>query len=394
MSHQFDPQSEEFFFGDPYETYRWLRDEAPLYYNETAKFWAVSRYEDVIRGYVDWASLTSTRGVSIEINPDQITAGSLLVNDPPEHTRLRKLVSRAFTPTAAMSYEPMVRHIIGSVLDRLDGRTGFDAVTEAAGLFPIEIISTLLGIPPEDRRQLKQWVEQRLTIEPGGFGRSPAGLEASAAAFEYFGELVAERRRRPADDMITRLCRVGREKGATDKPLTDDEVVGCVRQLSSGGSETVTKLIANALVLFGRHREQWSKLVADQSLISGALEEVLRYWPPVQYNGRWTLRPVTFEGGTVPANERVVLVIGAASRDPRQFENPDSFDITRPPHMQIAFGFGIHVCLGAHLARLEARVFFEEVCRRWPRFRVDEDNLRRVHMENVYGFSHVPLSVA
>jgi len=389
---EFDPFSAD-FFDDPYETYRALRDRAPVYHNARYGFWALSRFDDVATAHRDWQTFSSARGVTLHDlrTPGFRAVGNIIYMDPPEHDRMRNLVSKAFTPRAIAALEPMVRAIVGETLDRVAGRRSFDAVADFAAPFPVEVISTMLGVPPADRQAVRLRTDVMLHREPGDPAPTPEGVRAGMEQHGYFRELAAAKRRAPADDMITRLVQA--ELPGPDGPqrLTDVEIGSFASLLGAAGSETVTKLVGNGVVLFHRWPGEWAKVLADPARIPDAVEEILRYWAPSQYQGRFTTAPATFHGVTIPAGVPTLLLTGAASRDERAYPDADRFDVGREQQIALGFGYGIHSCLGAALARIEARVAFEELRRRVPRWRVDEAGLRRVHMANVAGFSHVPI---
>jgi cytochrome P450 len=396
---EFDPFS-DVFFDDPYDMYRRLRDEAPVYHSERYGFWALSRYDDVVEAHKDWKTFSSSHGVdlhTLSTPPEQVAMfRSIIMMDPPAHDRLRALVSRVFTPRAVQALEPIVREVIGSYVEPLVGRDGFDAVAELSGPFPVEIIARILGVPECDRQQIRHWLDVQLHREPGQLGPTPEGEAASLEAGAYFYGLVREKRGHPGDDMISRLteAEVDREDGQGVTKLDDAEIAGFATLLGGAGAETVTKLVGNAFVLFARHPEQYRKVIDDPSKIPAAVEEILRIWPPSQYQGRFSLRDVEFHGTTLPGGYPVLLITGSATRDERFFDAPDAFEIDRPPSQSLGFGLGLHSCLGAALARMESRVAIEEMVRRWPRYEIDEDGLRRVHMSNVAGFSNVPVHVS
>ena len=396
---EFDPFS-DVFFDDPYDMYRRLRDEAPVYHSERYGFWALSRYDDVVEAHKDWKTFSSSHGVdlhTLSTPPEQVAMfRSIIMMDPPAHDRLRALVSRVFTPRAVQSFEPIVREVIESYVEPLDGRDRFDAVTELSGPFPVEIIARILGVPEGDRQQIRHWLDLQLHREPGRLGPTAEGEAASSEAGTYFYGLVREKRRHPGDDMISRLTQaeVDREDGQGVTKLDDKEIAGFATLLGGAGAETVTKLVANAFVLFARHPDQYRRLIDDPGSIPAAVEEILRIWPPSQYQGRFSLRDAEFHGVTLPAGHPVLLITGSATRDERFFDDPDAFDIGRPPSQSLGFGLGIHSCLGAALARMESRIAIEEMVRRWPRYEIEEDGLRRVHMSNVAGFSNVPVRVS
>jgi cytochrome P450 len=392
---EFDPFSEE-FFGDPTEVYRRLRDEAPVYFSERYGFYALSRFADVVAAHRDWQAFSSSHGVDLSTltkDPELIRSyRSIIMMDPPEHDRLRALVSRVFTPRAVTALEPMIREVICGYLDALEDRAEFDAVADFSGPFPVEIISRMLGVPEDMRQQIRHWLDIGLHREPGQIDPTPEGMQASMEAGAYFYELAVEKRRNPGDDMLSRLTQVTVDRGdGVETALDDAEIAGFASLLGGAGAETVTKLVGNAVVLFARHPDQWQQIRDDPDKVPQAVEEILRYLPPSQYQGRFSLEAREFEGGTIEPGFPVLLVTGAATRDPRAFERPDDFDIGRAPAVAIGLGHGIHSCLGAALARMESRIAIEELARRWTRLDVDEPGLRRVHMSNVAGYSNVPV---
>ncbi len=383
----FDPFS-PVYFDDPYELYRRIRDEAPVHHNDTYGFWVLSRFADVEAAHKDWHTFSSSHGVdlyTLSLSPTEVDSyRSLIMMDPPEHDRLRGLVSRVFTPRAVQSFEPMVREVIGGFADRIGPTGSFDAVEDFTALFPVEVICRILGIPAGDRQQIRHWIDLMLHREPGHAGPTKEGLAAGVDGAAYYFSLVADKRRHPADDMTTRLIDAG---------LDDLEIVSFLSTLGGAGAETVTKLVANAFVLFARHPDQWRKVLDDPSRIPPAVEEVLRYLPPSQYQGRYSMKDSEWYGVTLPAGSPVLLLTGAATRDERVYDRPDVFDIDRLPAYPLGFGIGVHSCLGASLARMEARIAIGEMVRRWPGYEVDEGSARRVSMANVAGYSSVPVRV-
>ncbi len=394
---EFNPLSPE-FFADPYDTYRRLRDEAPVYVDERFGFYALSRFADVVRAHRDWQTFSSARGLRLDQlkDPSFSLPGSIIFMDPPEHDRLRKLVSRAFTQRAAERWEPIVRTAASTYLDPLMGERRIDLVEQFAAPVPCEVISTILGIPESERQRFRHNTDLVLHREPNDPNPTPEGVRAAEERSAMLLALVADKRVRPADDMVSRLieAEVDDGEGGTVR-MSDEEVAVFSGLLASAGSETVAKLIGNGIVLFGRYPEQWQKVLDDPLTIPGAVEEVMRYWAPTQYQGRFSMKDSKWEGGTIPAGQPVFLLTGSANRDEREFVEADVFDIDRDRQhsIAIAFGHGLHVCLGAFLARLESRVAFEEIRARFPRYRVEEDGLRRVQMSNVAGFSSVPVEI-
>ena len=393
----FDPFSDE-YFDDPSEVYRRLREEAPVFYSEKYDFFALSRHADVVDAHRDWKTFSSSHGPELGMmrKPVEEIASfrSIIMMDPPTHDRLRALVSRVFTPRSIAALEPMIREVISDLLTPLEDLDRFDAVEEFSAPFPVEIISRMLGVPAPDRQQLRHWLDLSLTREHGSMETPPEGQQAAIESGLYFYELVNEKRRNPADDMLTRLTEVEVERDdGTETKLDDAEIAGFATLLGGAGAETVTKLVGNAVVTFAEWPDQWAKVVDDPSAVPRAVEELLRFLPPSQYQGRWSMKDREYDYGTVEAGHPVLLITGAATHDPRAFDEPERFDIDRAPSVAIGLGHGIHSCLGAALARMESRIAIEEVAKRWTSWEVDTDGLRRVHMSNVAGYSHVPISV-
>lgn len=394
---EFDPFSKE-YFEDPTDVYRRLRDEAPVYFSERYGFYALSRFADVVSAHRDWQANSSAHGIELSTlsrDPSMVKAlGLIIMMDPPEHDRFRALVSRVFTPRAVTALEPMIREVITGLLDGLEGRASFDVVADFSGPFPVEIISRMLGVPAGERQHIRHWLDLTLHREPGEMDPTPEGQTALLELAGFFFDLAKEKRAHPGDDMMSHLTQVTVDRGdGVETQLTDNEIAGFATLLGGAGAETVTKLIGNAVVLFGDHPDQWRAVVDDPERISPAVEEVLRLLPPSQYQGRYSLEEREYEGGTIPAGYPVLLLTGSATRDPRAFERPDEFDLDRPASIALGFGHGVHSCLGAALARMESRIAIAEIAARWERFEVDTDGLRRVNMSNVAGYSSVPVTV-
>ena len=392
---EFDPFSDT-FFDDPSATYARLRDEAPVYLNEKYGFYALSRHADVVAAHGDPVRFVSSYGVTLELllQKQPMNTNMMIVMDPPEHTQMRKLVSQAFSRNAIGSLEPLVAQIIATYLDALVDRSEFDLVSEFAALFPVEVISAILGVPEGERQQVRLWVDMFLHREEGNPNTTHEGMEATLQMAGYFLDLARAKRRRPDGLLISKLTEaVVLDEEGHEHRLSDDDVAAFSVLIAGAGSETVTKLIGSGMVLFDQHPGQWELVQNDRALIPHAVEEILRMRPPSQYQGRFATAPVEFEGGTIPAESPVILLTGAATRDPRAYERPDTFDITRGGRTTLAFGYGVHGCLGAWLARLESNLAFEGIRSRWPQFEVQHDGLRRVNMANVAGYSNVPVVV-
>lgn len=393
----FDPFSRD-FFDDPSETYARLREEAPCFHSERYDFYALSRFDDVVAASRDTKTFTSTHGLTYEMlsDPDYDMSNpmSMIMMDPPQHTRYRRLVSRSFSPRDIDRREPLVRRKMATYLEPLMDREVFDLVEDYCGPFPAEVICSILGIPEADHQMIRHLTDESLRREEGEAVGGKRQMEAAITSFTYYAQFVADKRGHPGDDMCTDLLEAQFEADdGTVHTLSDFEVAGFISLLAAAGSETVTKAVGNAAVLFHRNPDQWAKVVGDAAAIPGAVEETLRYWAPSQYQGRFSLADSSWHGVTIPAGKPVFLLTGAANHDPRVYPDPDVFDIDRPATMPITFGHGIHRCIGEALARLEISVAFDELRTRWPRFRVDETGLERVQMSNVAGYSKIPIEI-
>jgi cytochrome P450 len=392
---EFDPFS-EVFFNDPFNTYRRLRDEAPVYHNEKYGFWALSRYEDVEPALKDFVTYSSARGITMDMylaDPDPNQIPMIIMMDPPEHTVMRKLVNKVFTPRAVQALEPMIRATITEVAGALDP-TAFDVVEDFGAVFPVEVITTMLGVPPEHRQQLRLWSDKGLERKPGEFRPSAESVEAFTAGVMFYFDLVQQRRAEPQDDMISRLTQVDVDHADGVAKLNDIEIAGFALMLGGAGAETVVKLIGNAAVIFAEHPFAWRRLRADRSKIPFAVEELLRYEAPTQYQLRYSTRDVALHGTTIPAHSVVMLINASATRDERAFPEPDLFDIDRTPSgHNLSFGYGVHSCLGAALARMEARIALDKMLDLMPEYQLDRAGMRRVAMANVAGWANVPIKV-
>ena len=392
---EFDPYSEDFFCA-PFDTYRRMRDEAPVYYSEKYDFWALTRYDDVAAAIKDHGTFSSAKGVTLDIvkapDVERPLAKIIISLDPPEHERMRKLVNRVFTPRAIASLEQVVRDTIDRYVQQLDP-TSFDAVADFAALFPVEIITSMLGVPAADRQQVRLWLDKGLEREPGSISPSAESMDAMMQTATYYFGLIQERRANPKDDMISRLIETEVVEDGEARRLDDIEIAGFATMLGGAGAETVTKLVGNAVVVFADNPDQWQKLKDDPGKIPAAFEELLRYEGPSQYQILTTTRDVTLHGTTIPQNDPVLLINGSATRDERFFPDADRFDIDRERKVgyNLNFGYGVHSCLGAALARMEGRIALETLIDLIPNYDVDRSGLRRVHMTNVCGWANVPV---
>ncbi|MEE2851883.1 MAG: cytochrome P450 [Actinomycetota bacterium] len=392
---EFDPFSADFFNG-AYDTYRRLRDEAPIYYSAKWDFWALTRYEDVAPATKDHETFSSAKGATLDMvkaHDDAIPVPKVIISmDPPEHQKMRRLVSNVFTPRSIAALEDMVRDKVYERIEALDPAS-FDVVADFSALFPNEVITTMLGVPKQDRDQIRLWLDLLLERHPGEIATTKQGYQASVSTGLYYYDLVQQRRAHPEDDMISRLIETEIERDGVVEKLTDVDITGFATMLGGAGAETVTKLVGNAMVAFADFPDQWRKLHDDRSKIPAAVEELLRYEAPSQYQVRTATRDVTYYGTTIPAGGPVLLVTGSATRDERMFDDPDRLDIDRDRKMgfNLAFGYGIHSCLGAALARMESRIALDALLDLLPEYEVDRDGLQRVAMANVCGWSNVPV---
>jgi cytochrome P450 len=382
---------------DPYPAYARLRDEAPLYRNDGLDFWALSRHADVAAAFRDTEQFSNANGVSLDPSswgPRATRTMSFLAMDPPRHTRMRGLVSRGFTPRRVQELEERIRDLAGKHLDACLGRDTFDFVAEFAGKLPMDVVSEMLGVPEPDREQLRLHADTLLNREDGVMAVPRAAGEAAFSLMVYFIEMVSERRARPdggrdGADLTAALL----DAEVDGDRLTDEEIVGFLFLMIVAGNETTTKLLASALYWAWRNPEQLAKPMSDPAFIGPWVEETLRYDSPSQMLARTVTQDFSIHGQTVPAGDRLVLVVGAANHDPAVFADPERYDLDRDTSALISFGSGRHYCLGANLARLEARVALTEFTRRVRRFEIDEARADRVHSPNVRGFATLPVQV-
>ncbi len=341
----------------------------------------------------DWRTYSSAEGITLErLDPKLLRMTPMMIlEDPPRHDRLRSLVSSVFTPRRIANLEPFIRATAARLLDELLARGGGDFVQDFSTLLPMEVIFTMLGVPDADRRQLREWMDLSLERDDESPTLPARAIEAMIVMMRYWFELVTTLRTRPNDGLLSALfaAEIVDDAGVATK-LTDGEIVGFCSLIGAAGNETVTKLLANAAVLFARHPDQYARVLDDPSRIPNAVEEVLRYSSPAQYQARTVMRDVEWHGQRVPKGARILLLTGSANRDEREFRDPDRLDVGREITLHVALGHGVHFCLGASLARMESRVSLEEFTRRFPRYTIDESRCRRVHMSNVHGYASVP----
>ena len=392
-----DPFSAD-FYRDPHAFYPRLRAQAPVFYNAEYDFYALSRHADVAAGLKDFTTYSSAYGVDLGmVRTGQKAPAKMIISiDPPEHRVMRSLVNKVFTPRAISAWHDMVSDTVDRFLAAASAGPSFDVVSDFSVYFPVEVITQMLGVPEERRQQVRLWIDESLHREPGQIDISESGKQAMAEMWLMYYQLIQERREAPREDMISALiaAEVTRDDGAADR-LRDSEIAGFATLLGGAGAETVTKLVGGAIATFARHPEQWQQLLDDRSLIPAAVDELLRYDAPVQYNVRRSTREVTLHGVTIPAGAPVFLLGASANRDPDAWTAPDTFDINRDrtEAQNLGFGYGIHSCLGAALARMEALIALDKLLDLMPRYDVQWESCRRVSMQNVAGYSHVPVRI-
>jgi cytochrome P450 len=388
------------FHEDPYPYYRRLRDDAPLYRNEQLRFWALSRHQDVLQGFRNSTTLSNEYGVSLDPasrGPHASKTMSFLAMDDPAHLRLRTLVSKGFTPRRIRELEPRVTEIAVKHLDSMleqarssaSGAT-VDFVDQFAGKLPMDVISELMGVPEADRVQVRAWADGVMHREEGVTDVPPEAVEASINLIVYYQQMVAERRKAPTDDLTTALL----EAEIDGDRLIDEEVLGFMFLMVIAGNETTTKLLANAAFWGHKNPGQLAPVYDDAELVPLWVEETLRYDTSSQILARTVSGELTLYDTTIPEGDVLLLLPGSAHRDERVFDNPDDYVIGRDIGSKLmSFGSGAHFCLGAHLARMEARVALTELFKRIRGYEVDEANAVRVHSSNVRGFAHLPITV-
>lgn len=385
---RYDPYDVE-LNADPYHVFRRLRDERPLYRNDEYDFWAVSRFDDVEHVLKAHETYSSAKGNILElIQADvDLPSGTVIMEDPPAHTLHRKLMARLFTPRKVAALEPRIRELCARCLDPLVGSSGFDLIADLGAVMPMRVIGMLIGIPEEDQVAFRERSDENLRTEAG----KPMEVSADIAN-ERFVEYLDWRVEHPADDIMTMMltAEFEDEHGVT-RTLTRDEMVMYLSVVAGAGNETTTKLIGWAGKLLADHPDQRARLVADPSGVPDAVEELLRYEPASRQVARHVTEDVEWYGETVPAGSVMLALIGAANRDDRRWDDPERFDAFRPVVPHIAFGHGIHFCLGAALARIEARIALEEILKRFPEWDVDRAGARLAQTSTVRGYDALPI---
>lgn len=386
-----DPYDDE-LRRNPYEAWRRLRDEAPVYYNERYDFWALSRFDDVLAASVDHATFSSAYGITMDAIGKPPEFPIMIMMDPPQHDVLRKVVSPLFTPRAIRRLEDRIRELCAMYLDPFVGSGGFDYVTEFSARLPVMVISSLLGFPEEDHDRLREWSDLALYREEGNEGVTAAGKQAARESQEYYWNAVQERRRAPREDIVSLMMQTEFEDtDGKHRTLDDMETMAMISLISAAGNETVARHLAWGAVVLADWPDERRALVEDRSLLPGAIEELLRFEAPSPTQGRYVTRDVEMHGVTVPAGSKMALLTGSAGRDGRRYPDPDRFDVRRQIDRHVVLGYGAHYCLGAALARLEGRIGIDETLARFPEWEVDREQVRLVQTNTVRGPGVCPI---
>ena len=377
--------------ADPYPVYERLREEAPAYHNERYDFWALSRHDDVEKAHVNWQVFSSTRSDILDIIKAGVTLppGVILFEDPPLHTMHRGLLSRVFTPRRMAALEDQVRDYCVRCLDPLVGSSGFDIIEELAAQLPMRVIGMLLGIPEEDQVAVRDKTDADLRTRPG----QPMKIrEGSVADGAMFAEYIEWRSKHPSDDLMTKLltAEFEDEHGVTRR-LTRGEVLTYTTVLAGAGNETTGRLIGWLAKLLAEHPDQRRDVVEDLSLVPRVIDEALRFEPTGHATARYVMADFECHGRTIPEGSAILLLMASANRDPRRYDRPDVFDIHRKDIQHLTFGYGLHYCLGANLARLEGRVALEELLKRFPEWDVDHDGMELAPTTTVRGWARMPV---
>jgi len=379
---------------DPYPVWRRLREEKPLYYNKRYDFYALSRYDDVAEGLVNFDTYRSGKGSVLEIIRADIEMppGAILFEDPPEHDMHRSLLARVFSVKRMNALEQKVRDFTVRCLDPLTGTGSFDFVTDLGQQMPMRTIGYLLGIPETDQEAIRDRLGSGLNLTEGQPGDEYAnGLVIDGSDFAAYADWRADH---PSDDLMTELLTAEFEdETGTTRRLTRPEVLTYVNLLAGAGNETTTRLIGWTGKLLAEHPDQRRELAADRTLLKGAIEEILRFEPPSPIQARYVARDVEVHGQVVPAGSVMTLLNASGNRDERHFPDPDTFDIHRKIDRHLTFGYGLHFCLGAALARLEGRVALDEILNRWPDWEIDWDNAKQARTSTTRGWERLPAFV-
>jgi cytochrome P450 len=377
--------------ADPYPTYARLLAEAPAYHNGRYDFWALSRHADVEEALVDWRTFSNTRSDILDIirSGVELPPGVILFEDPPVHTMHRGLMSRVFTPRRMATLEDQVREFCVRCLDPLVGSSGFDIIAELGSMLPMRVIGMLLGIPEQDQVAVRNRTDANLRTVPG---RPMQVKQENVARGDHFADYIEWRAEHPSDDLMTQLLNAEFEDEHGDKrTLTRQEVLTYTAVLAGAGNETTGRLIGWLAKVLAEHPDQRREVVEDRSLIPRVIDETLRFEPTGHATARYVMHDIEVHGTTIPAGSPVLLLLAAANRDPRRYTDPDRYDIHRPDIQHLTFGYGLHFCLGANLARLEGRVALDELLTRFPEWDVDYEGMKLAPTSTVRGWERLPI---
>jgi cytochrome P450 len=378
----------------PYEAWRRLRDEAPVYHNERFGFWALSRFSDVLAASLDTETFSSARGITLDTIGDPAPFPIMIMMDPPLHDAYRKVVNRAYTPRRIAALEARISELCAEYLDPFVGEEGFDFVQDFGMRLPVMVISSLLGFPEEDHDQLREWSDVSLHREEGKEGVTPEAQEAMNLTIGYYISQIEQRRLQPRDDMITALTEADlTSPDGESRKLDDLEVMGMLALISNAGNETVARMLGWAALVLDEYPDARREMAQDPDFIPAGVEELLRYEAPSPIQGRYVTRDIEMHGTILPEGAKLALLTGSAGRDERKYPDPDTYDIHRPIDRHVTLGYGAHYCLGAALARMEGKVALTEVLRRFPAWEVDRDAVTYVATNTVRGPSSVPVSL-
>jgi cytochrome P450 len=377
--------------ADPYPTYARLLAEAPAYHNGRYDFWALSRHADVEEALVDWRTFSNTRSDILDIirSGVELPPGVILFEDPPVHTMHRGLMSRVFTPRRMAALEDQVREFCVRCLDPLVGSSGFDIIAELGSMLPMRVIGMLLGIPEQDQVAVRNRTDANLRTVPG---RPMQVKQENVARGDHFADYIEWRAEHPSDDLMTQLLDAEFEDEHGEKrTLTRQEVLTYTAVLAGAGNETTGRLIGWLAKVLAEHPDQRREVVEDRSLIPRVIDETLRFEPTGHATARYVMHDIEVHGTTIPAGSPVLLLLAAANRDPRRYTDPDRYDIHRPDIQHLTFGYGLHFCLGANLARLEGRVALDELLTRFPEWDVDYEGMKLAPTSTVRGWERLPI---
>lgn len=382
----FDPYAES-VQEDPYRVFAHLRRNAPVSYDEKHDWWVVTKFDDIRAITTDPETYISGKGITLEDDELSVMMPNMIISDPPRHTHLRKLVSKAFTPRRVGAMEDPIRQLANELLDEVVGQEQFDAQRELAGPVPTTVIANMIGVPKEDRQKFRDWSDALISITSHQEGDRETALAKAAELYGYFENVIEDRRANPRDDLASAIVHAEID----GERLTHEEVLGSLFILLVAGNETTTNLIGNAIVLLEQYPDQRARLVEDPSLLGNAVREIVRFEPSVQVLCRTTTRPTELRGVQLPADAKIVLAWASASRDEDVYQDPDVFDVGRGITDLLAFGHGAHYCLGSSLAQLETRVLLEVLLDRLPDYRIVGE-LERVPSATIRGWRSIPVA--